>query len=72
MEISDCATYSEGLFLQSAPMQGMDDFSMDGGMGGLIATCLIIHKITTAYLRVLVEKFSPEQNTTQTIRLIHG
>ena len=45
MEISDCATYSEGLFLQSAPMQGMDDFSMDGGMGGLIATCLIIHKI---------------------------
>ena len=26
----------------------------------------------TVYLRVLVEKFSPEQNTTQTIRLIHG
>ena len=24
----------------------------------------------TVYLRVLVEKFSPEQNTTQTIRLI--
>ena len=28
--------------------------------------------ITTVYLRVLVEKISPEQNTTQTIRLIHG
>ena len=28
--------------------------------------------IHTVYLRVLVEKFSPEQNTTQTIRLIHG
>ena len=29
-------------------------------------------KITTVYLRVLVEEFIPEQNTTQTIRLIHG
>ena len=27
---------------------------------------------TTVYLRVLVEEFIPEQNTTQTIRLIHG
>ena len=26
----------------------------------------------TVYLRVLVEKFIPEQNNTQTIHLIHG
>ena len=31
-----------------------------------------INEPITVYLRVLVEKFSPEQNTTQTIRLIHG
>ena len=28
--------------------------------------------LITVYLRLLVEEFIPEQNTTQTIRLIHG
>ena len=32
----------------------------------------VCEKPITVYLRVLVEKFSPEQNTTQTICLIHG
>ena len=32
---------------------------------------LVIKYFNTIYLRVLVEEFIPEQNTTQTIRLIH-
>ena len=35
-------------------------------------SCTKVCSASTVYLRVLVEEFIPEQNTTQTIRLIHG
>ena len=42
--------------------------------GGLRLNLILTMSVCTftVYLRVLVEEFIPEQNTTQTIRLIHG